>query len=313
MPRFPAPRGGGDRRRRRRQRSHAAVRGGAARRARPPAPARRRPHLPVRPAAAGRRLQPRRRGQPAAAQPPGRAGADAIIVSSDDYARHSAFLSATPWPRCGPSTRPSTCRRRTPPRRRSQRLAGTSATGRHIGFAARFAAEKGVEYVCSKRCRRCSRRRPRRASSSPARTRTPSARRPTGSAWRRSIDRHRDRLTFLDLLPADEHAELLRRSATCSPSPASTPPRPSAWCRSRRCSPARRWWRPICPACARPCAAPAWGVSCRRAIPARLAAALIEVIGHRDSYMRPHAEVAACFDIERTLQEYEGLFRADSQ
>ncbi|MFN8643638.1 MAG: glycosyltransferase [Candidatus Binatia bacterium] len=51
-----------------------------------------------------------------------------------------------------------------------------------IGFAARFAAEKGVEYLL-KRCRRCSRCCRRRRWCSAAPTRTPSARRPTGSGW----------------------------------------------------------------------------------------------------------------------------------
>jgi glycosyltransferase involved in cell wall biosynthesis len=44
--------------------------------------------------------------------------------------------------------------------------------------------------------------------------------------------------------------------------------------------------------------------------PARLAAALIEVLGARDRFVRPRAEVVAAFDLERSLRQYEELFEA---
>jgi glycosyltransferase involved in cell wall biosynthesis len=43
--------------------------------------------------------------------------------------------------------------------------------------------------------------------------------------------------------------------------------------------------------------------------PEALAKAVIDVIGRRDAYVKPKAEVAAYFDIERTLREYQALFR----
>ena len=42
--------------------------------------------------------------------------------------------------------------------------------------------------------------------------------------------------------------------------------------------------------------------------PAALADALVEVLRDRPAYVEPRAEIAACFDPERSLDEYEALF-----
>ena len=44
--------------------------------------------------------------------------------------------------------------------------------------------------------------------------------------------------------------------------------------------------------------------------PDALAAALIDVVRNRAHYVRPRAAVAAEFDLERSLREYEELFEA---
>ena len=44
--------------------------------------------------------------------------------------------------------------------------------------------------------------------------------------------------------------------------------------------------------------------------PDALAAALIEVVRNRAAYVRPRAAVAAEFDLERSLREYEELFES---
>ena len=108
------------------------------------------------------------------------AGADAIVVSSDDYARHSPFLTRTRapctrsrrWSICPspPTPPPTRCARRGD--RRARPSASPPASRRRRGSS-----------PCSRRCRRSWPRCPTRASCSAGPTRIPSARRRTGSAW----------------------------------------------------------------------------------------------------------------------------------
>ena len=231
--------------------------------------------------------------------------ADAIVINTEDYGRHSRFLSRfagklrpiLPPIEAGEPD-PVTIARLV----RKWQLDGQV----RIGFAARFAAEKGVEYLL--------RALPRISSPPRARIVFSGAYKDTvgeEAYWQRlapMIERHRERLTFLDLLPDDEMPSffalcdvlavtslnstesfgLVQAEAMMAGTPGD------------RNRPARR---------AGGRAPHRYGGDRPPRDPEALANAVIDVIGRREAYVKPKAEVAACFDIERTLQEYEALFR----
>ena len=231
--------------------------------------------------------------------------ADAIVVTSQDYAASSAFLSrhAGKLRVVGPLIDQPDA----DPAVMSRLAEAWQLSGRpRIGFAARFAAEKGVEYLL--------RALPKVFEAVPeARVLFSGAYKDTvgeEAYWRRLeplIERYRDRLTFLDLLPAEEMPSffalcdvlavtslnsteafgLVQAEAMLAGTPVVATDLPGVREAVRR-------------------------TGMGKIVPPRdsdaLAAALIEVLRARASYERPRADVAACFDLERSLREYEQLF-----
>ena len=235
------------------------------------------------------------------------AAADAVVTTSDDYARHSPYLSRYD------ATRHAIAPLVDLPQPSAAETAHLVERwqldrGVRIGFAARFAAEKGVEYLL--------RALPAVLNAFPqARVVFTGAYKDTvgeEAYWQRLaplLERHRPHLVFLDLLPA----EAMPSFYTLCDVVAVT---------SLNSTEAFGMVQVEAMLCGTPVVAtdlPGVREAVRRTgmgriVPPRdpdaLAAALVDVLRHRQQYLRPRAAVAAEFDLERSLREYEALFEA---
>ena len=233
------------------------------------------------------------------------AGAHAVVASSDDYARHSAFLSRS----AGKvrSIAPLVELPEPSPDERARLVARWGLDrGVRIGFAARFAAEKGVEYLL--------RALPAVLAIFPdARIVFTGAYKDTvgeESYWQRLtplLAAHRDHFVFLDLLSA---AAMPSFYALCDVVAVT----------SLNSTEAFGLVQVEAMLCGVPVVAtdlPGVREAVRRTgmgriVPPRdpqaLAAALIDVISRRASYVQPRAAIEAAFDPQRSLQAYEDVF-----
>lgn len=234
------------------------------------------------------------------------AGADAIVVSSDDYARHSRFLSRAmaavhaiaPLVDLPEADAADTAALRASwgPRRPT------------IGFAARFAAEKGVEYLLEALPAVLSELPEARVVFSGAYKDTVGEE----AYWQHLVpllDRHRDRLTFLDLLPMEAMPSFF---AACDVLAVTSLNSTEAFGMVQ--VEAMLSGTPVVatdlPGVREAVGRTGMGLIVPPREPRRLAAALLEVLRDRERFVRPRADVVAAFDLDRSLHQYEALFDA---
>jgi glycosyltransferase involved in cell wall biosynthesis len=233
--------------------------------------------------------------------------AHAIVATTDDYARHSRFLSRSArklttiaplveMPPVNPAI--------------TQRLADRWQLngGTRIGFAARFAAEKGVETLLQALPRIVEH--------------IPDVRLIFTGAYKDTVgeeeylarlapllERYADRLTFLNLLATEEMPSFY---ALCDAVAVTSLNSTEAFGLVQ--VEAMLTGTPVVasdlPGVREPVRATGMGELVPPRDPPALAAALVRVLQGRQRYVRPRAEIARAFDLERAVVEYEALFAA---
>ena len=228
-----------------------------------------------------------------------------IVTTSDDYARHSAFLArhAVKLRSIPPLL---DAREENPAATDNLRATYDLDRGPLVGFAARFAAEKGVEVLLDAL--------PRVVAEFPnVRVAFTGAYRDTIgedaylARLRPGLERHRDRLVFLELLPDDAMPSFFALCdvlavTSLNATEAYGLVQPEAMCMGT----------PVVATDLPGVREPVRLTGMGRIVPpgdaAALAEALIEILRHRERYQRDVAEVRALFAPEPSLRLYETLF-----
>jgi glycosyltransferase involved in cell wall biosynthesis len=226
-------------------------------------------------------------------------------VTTEDYARSSRFLAGHMRKL---RTIPALIEMAPPDPAATQRLAERWQLngGTRIGFAARFAAEKGVEYLLEAL--------PRVIAAFPdVRVIFTGAYKDTVgeeaylAGLSPLLERNRERITFLDLLPAEDMPSFY---ALCDVVALTSLNATEAFGLVQ--VEAMLTGTPVVASDLPGVREPVRRTGMGEVVPPRdvqaLAEALVRVLRSRARYVRPRSEVEKAFDLERSIGEYEALF-----